>query len=43
MSSFPETSSAEDLVSDADKCLYKAKKAGKNRIIANIETSSQDS
>jgi len=43
MSSFPETSSAEDLVSDADKCLYKAKKAGKNRIIANIETFSQDS
>ena len=39
MSSFPETSSAEDLVSDADKCLYKAKKTGKNRIIANIETS----
>nr|NJM01291.1 diguanylate cyclase [Desulfobacula sp.] len=38
MSSFPETSSAETLVSDADKCLYKAKKAGKNRIIANIET-----
>ncbi|OGQ93044.1 MAG: hypothetical protein A2464_00165 [Deltaproteobacteria bacterium RIFOXYC2_FULL_48_10] len=39
MSSFPETSSAENLVSDADKCLYKAKKAGKNRIIANIEIS----
>ncbi len=37
ISSFPETSSAENLVSDADKCLYKAKKAGKNRIIANIE------
>ncbi|MFA5904284.1 MAG: diguanylate cyclase [Desulfobacula sp.] len=43
MSSFPETSSADDLVLDADKCLYKAKKAGKNRIIANIENSSQDS
>lgn len=43
ISSFPETSSAGDLVSDADKCLYKAKKAGKNRIIANIETLSQGS
>ncbi len=42
MSSFPETSSAEDLVSDADKCLYKAKKAGKNRIITNIKTSLQE-
>lgn len=43
MSSFPEASMAENLVPDADKCLYKAKKAGKNRIIANIEPLTQES
>ncbi|MBU2455396.1 MAG: diguanylate cyclase [Proteobacteria bacterium] len=37
VSSFPETSSPEDLVADADNCLYKAKKAGKNRIITNFK------
>ena len=37
LSSFPETSSPEALVRDADLCLYKAKRTGKNRIIANIE------
>ncbi|MCP3872624.1 MAG: diguanylate cyclase [Desulfobacteraceae bacterium] len=36
VSSFPETSSPENLVADADNCLYKAKEAGKNRIIANF-------
>lgn len=36
VSSFPETSSPEDLVLDADNCLYKAKKAGKNKIIAKL-------
>ncbi|NOX33053.1 MAG: diguanylate cyclase [Deltaproteobacteria bacterium] len=37
VSSFPETSSPEDLVADADSCLYKAKKAGKNRIITSFD------
>ena len=37
VSSFPETSSPEDLVADADNCLYKAKRAGKNKIITNFE------
>ncbi len=37
MACFPETSTLENLVMDADRCLYKAKKAGKNRIIASIE------
>ncbi len=36
VSSFPETSSPENLVADADNCLYKAKEAGKNRIITNL-------
>ncbi|MCG8566632.1 MAG: diguanylate cyclase [Desulfobacterales bacterium] len=34
LASFPETSSAETLVMDADHCLYQAKNSGKNRIIA---------
>ncbi len=36
VSSFPETSLPEDLVVDADNCLYKAKEAGKNKIITKI-------
>ena len=37
VSSFPETSSPEELVADADNCLYKAKRSGKNKIITNFE------
>ncbi len=36
IAAFPETSRPEDLFADADNCLYKAKAAGKNRIIAKI-------
>jgi len=39
VSSFPETSSPEDLVADADNCLYKAKRAGRNKIITNFKKS----
>ncbi|MCP4022039.1 MAG: GGDEF domain-containing protein, partial [Desulfobacteraceae bacterium] len=36
VSCYPNTSLPEKLLSDADICLYKAKKSGKNRIIANF-------
>ncbi len=36
VASFPETSRSEELVPDADICLYKAKEAGKNKIIAKL-------
>jgi len=39
VSSFPETSKLENLLVDADSCLYKAKRAGKNKIITNIKVS----
>ncbi len=39
VSSFPETSKPETLVPDADTCLYKAKEAGKNKIIAKLDPS----
>ena len=39
VSSFPETASPEKLVTDADHCLYKAKRAGKNKIITRFEDS----
>jgi two-component system cell cycle response regulator len=35
----PETSSPETLVADADICLYKAKKTGKNKIVADFKDS----
>jgi two-component system cell cycle response regulator len=34
---FPETSSPETLVADADICLYKAKRTGKNKIVADFK------
>ncbi len=37
VSSYPETSGPENLLVDADNCLYKAKRAGKNKIITNIK------
>lgn len=36
VSCFPETSSAEDLLADADSSLYKAKRSGKNRILTSL-------
>lgn len=39
VSCFPQTSGVETLVADADQCLYKAKEAGKNRIIAKVPLS----
>ena len=42
---YPQTSSPEDLMIHADACLYRAKKDGKNRIIAHkkrVETTSQE-
>lgn len=40
VSSFPETSSPENLLADADNSLYKAKRAGKNRIITTFKNAS---
>ena len=37
ISSFPKTSSPEELMIHADACLYKAKKGGKNQICAHIK------
>lgn len=39
LSSFPQTSSAQELILHADSCLYKAKESGKNKIIAYSDNS----
>ena len=36
VASFPETSLPEELLSDADSSLYKAKRSGKNKIITSL-------
>jgi diguanylate cyclase (GGDEF)-like protein len=38
VSAFPAAAAAEDLLSDADKRLYDAKRSGKNRVVASTET-----
>ncbi|MFL5954517.1 MAG: diguanylate cyclase [Gaiellaceae bacterium] len=38
VSSFPAAAAAEDLLTEADRRLYDAKHAGKNRVVASIES-----
>jgi diguanylate cyclase (GGDEF)-like protein len=38
VSAFPAAAAAEDLLSDADRRLYDAKRAGKNRVVASVAT-----
>jgi GGDEF domain-containing protein len=35
ISSFPHQASLSDLLNDADRCLYEAKRAGKDRIVVS--------
>jgi diguanylate cyclase (GGDEF)-like protein len=40
VSAFPETAAADDLLTDADRRLYDAKRSGKNKVVASTSTGS---